>query len=568
MEKSLPQPQVTPLIKTRPSLETWGVRIVALLTAVMGVVNLFSAIIPAMHSRMLIIRDIFPMEVLHGTRLAAALAGFALLLLASSLWRRKRTAWILTVLILAASIGMNLVKGLDFEEALLDALLIIFLVILRPNYHADSDRPSVRQGLIVLAWAFGFTLAYGTLGLDLLDRHFKIHFGFWGALTQTLTMFTTFNNPSLLPVTGFGRYFVFSIYLVGAATGSYALLKLISPVLVRQPATPEQRLRAAEIVQTYGKTALAHPALFEDKSYFFSPGGSVIAYAARGRGVVALGDPIGPPEDALAAIQAFRHFCTRNDWSPAFVSVLPDGLEAYRAAGFDCLCMGREAIVDLASFNLAGSAYKNVRNAVTKMGRLGYRAEMHLPPLDDTLLYELRLISDEWLTMLKSGEMHFSEGWFDDAIIRNSLVMAVHAPTGEITAFANLVPEYRKNETSLDLMRHRREVENGTMELLFTSLLEWAKAQGYASFSLGQAPLTGIGEHNDDPRIEQALRRLSDYFKRFINFGGLHTFKEKFNPRWEPRYMVYPGVASLPGIITTLLRVHSDGNFLWDFLKK
>ena len=85
------------------------------------------------------------------------------------------------------------------------------------------------------------------------------------------------------------------------------------------------------------------------------------------------------------------------------------------------------------------------------------------------------------------------------------------------------------------------------MELLFISLLEWAKGQGYASFSLGQAPLTGIGEHNDDPRIEQALRRLSAYFKRFINFGGLHSFKEKFNPRWEPRYVVYRGVASLPG---------------------
>jgi phosphatidylglycerol lysyltransferase len=170
--------------------------------------------------------------------------------------------------------------------------------------------------------------------------------------------------------------------------------------------------------------------------------------------------------------------------------------------------------------------------------------------------------------MMKSSEMHFSEGWFDDAILRNSPVMAIHAPAGEITAFANLVPEYQKNETSLDLMRRRRVVENGTMELLFTSLLEWAKAQGYASFSLGQAPLTGIGEHNDDPRIEQALRRLSDYFKRFINFGGLHTFKEKFNPRWEPRYVVYSGVASLPGIVTTLLRVHSDGNFLWNYLKK
>ena len=562
------QAQTAPLIKARPALEAWGVRIVALLTAVMGVVNLFSAVIPAVHARMVIIRDIFPMEVLHGTRLAAALAGFALLLLASSLWRRKRTAWLLTVLILAGSIVVNLVKGLDYEEASLNALLIMLLLVLRPNYHADSDRPSVRQGLVVLAWAFGFTLAYGTLGLDLLDRHFKIHFGLWGALQQTLVMFTTFNNPILLPVTSFGRYFVFSIYLVGAATGSYALLKLISPVLIRKPASAEERARAARIVEAYGRTALARPALFEDKSYFFSPGGSVIAYAARGRGVIALGDPIGPPEDATEAIRAFRHFCDCNDWTPAFVSVLPEALDSYRAAGFDSLCMGREAIVDLATFSLAGSAYKNVRNAVTKMNRLGYRAEMHLPPLDDKLLHELRAISDEWLTMMHGGEMHFSEGWFDDDYIRNSPVMAIHAAHGEITAFANLVPEYQKNETSLDLMRRHWEVENGTMELLFTSLLERAKAQGYASFSLGQAPLTGIGEHNDDPRVEQALRRLSEYFKRFINFGGLHSFKEKFNPRWEPRYLVYLGVASLPGIVTTLLRVHSDGNFLWNYFKK
>jgi phosphatidylglycerol lysyltransferase len=230
--------------------------------------------------------------------------------------------------------------------------------------------------------------------------------------------------------------------------------------------------------------------------------------------------------------------------------------------------MGHEAIVDLASFSLSGSAFKNVRNSVTKMNRLGYRAEMHIPPLDDKLLHELRAISDEWLTMMHGGEMHFSDGWFDDKYICSSPVMAIHAANGEITAFANLVPEYQKNETSLDLMRRRREVENGTMELLFTSLLEWAKAQGYASFSLGQAPLTGIGEHSDDPRIEKALGRLSEYFKRFINFRGLHSFKEKFNPRWEPRYVVYLGVTSLPNVITTLRRVHSDDNFLWNYLKR
>jgi len=107
------------------------------------------------------------------------------------------------------------------------------------------------------------------------------------------------------------------------------------------------------------------------------------------------------------------------------------------------------------------------------------------------------------------------------------------------------------------------------MELLFTSLLEWAKGQGYASFSLGQAPLTGIGEHNDDPRIEQALRRLSAYFKRFINFGGLHSFKEKFQPALGTALRGLSGGSQPAGaFVTTRLRVHSDGNFLWDYLKK
>jgi phosphatidylglycerol lysyltransferase len=555
-------------IKARPHLEAWGVRIVALMTAAMGAVNLFSAIIPALHDRLVLIRQIFPMEVLHGSRLAAALAGFALFLLASSLWRRKRTAWLLTILILVVSIVTNLVKGLDYEEASLSAGLIILLLILRPNYHADSDRPSVRQGLIVLACAFGFSLAYGAFGLYLLDRHFNVHFSLLGALQQTVVMFITFYNPNLAPLTGFGRYFILSIYLVGAATISYALIKLVTPVLVRQPATREEHAQATKIIETYGRTPLARPALFEDKSYFFSPGGSVIAYAARSRGVMALGDPIGPREDAAAAIIGFRDLCARNDWTPAFVSVLPDNLDSYRAAGFDTLYMGQEAIVALDTFTLEGSAYKNVRNAVNKMGRLGYRAEIHLPPLPDKLIHALRSISDEWLTMMHGGEMHFSDGWFEDDYIRHSLVMAIHTADGEITAFANLLPEYQKNEIAIDMIRHHREVENGTMELLFTSLLEWAKDQGYASFSLGLCALTGMGENTDDPQVEQTLRHLAEYFKRFINFRGLQAFKEKFNPRWEPRYLVYPGTVSLPGVMTTMLRVHSDGNFLWNYLTK
>jgi hypothetical protein len=114
--------------------------------------------------------------------------------------------------------------------------------------------------------------------------------------------FTQFYDPGLLPITGFGRYFAASIYVVGAATLFFALLMLVRPLINRQPATEEERERARRIVEAHGCSSLARLTLLEDKSYFFCSRGSVVAYAEKGRIAVALGDPIGPAEDVSSVI--------------------------------------------------------------------------------------------------------------------------------------------------------------------------------------------------------------------------------------------------------------------------
>jgi lysylphosphatidylglycerol synthetase-like protein (DUF2156 family) len=58
-----------------------------------------------------------------------------------------------------------------------------------------------------------------------------------------------------------------------------------------------------KIVESYGRSSLARMALFDDKTYYFSPGGSMVAYALRERVGLALGDPIGPIEDGAGAIR-------------------------------------------------------------------------------------------------------------------------------------------------------------------------------------------------------------------------------------------------------------------------
>jgi phosphatidylglycerol lysyltransferase len=547
--------------------QVWSVRATALLTGLMGLVNVLSAVTPSLAERLAVLRRFSPLEAQRGGHLTAALAGFALMLLGGSLWRRKRVAWLLTLVVLVVSIFSHLLKGLDYEEAILAAVLALWLLSLRPHFHARSDPPSIKQGLRALAAALLFTLAYGAAGFYLLDRHFSVNFSLGAALRQTMDMFTQFYDPGLEPITGFGHYFADSIYVVGAATFGYALLMLLRPVLVRRPATSDERERARAIVEAHGRSSLARFTLFDDKSYYFSPGGSMIAYVAKGRIALTLGDPIGPAEDVAAATAGFQALCARNDWQPAFYQTLPDHLEQYHAAGFDTLCIGHEGIVDLAAFTLEGKAGKSLRAQVNRLTKLGHHVEFHAPPLSDSLLGELRSISDEWLTMMHGTEKSFSLGWFDDDYIRNGPVMAVHMPDGAISAFVNILPRYQFNGATVDLMRRRRETENGTMDFLLVALLQWAKAQGYVTFNLGLSALSGVGEHPGDPVIERALHYIYEHINQFYSFKGLHAFKEKFHPEWSPRYLVYPGPASLPSVAIAMVRADSGDNFVWDYFK-
>lgn len=538
---------------------------VALLTAVMGVVNVISAVIPSMRDRLRLLRllgEYSPFSIRAGGHLVSALAGFALLLLSVSLWRRKQLGWLLTLLILVISIPVHLLKGLDYEEASFAALLACLLISLRPHFHARSDPPSVRHGLLTLLAALAFTLIYGVIGFYLLDRHFKVSFGFWSALRQTIVMFTQFYDPGLEPVTGFGRYFVDSIYVISAVTIGYALLMLLRPVLSRHSRTEEERSRAWEIVRAHGRTALARYALLDDKSFFFTPTGSLISYIVEDRVALVLGDPIGPDNDIEGVISSFKDLCSQNDWLPAFYQVSPTWLNCYTTLDFDVLNIGHEAIVDLSSFSLAGSENKTLRNSYNKLTKLGYHYDVIQPPYSARMLRELKFISDDWLTARRATELRFSLGWFDEAYLNTCPILLVRDKEGFIVAFANLVTEFQANEIAVDLMRYLQHVESGLMDFLFVSLFQWAREQGFAAFNLGLSALSGVGEHSDDPMVERALNFIYQNVDRFYNFRGLHSFKEKFHPIWSQRYLVYPNMSHLPAISAALFRASFGGGAL------
>jgi phosphatidylglycerol lysyltransferase len=60
--------------------------------------------------------------------------------------------------------------------------------------------------------------------------------------------------------------------------------------------------------------------------------------------------------------------------------------------------------------------------------------------------------------------------------------------------------------------------------------------------SPGVVPLAGLGRAPLASRSRWIAAFIWKHGDRFYNFPGLRTFKNKFNPRGEPRYVVAGGV--------------------------
>jgi phosphatidylglycerol lysyltransferase len=114
-------------------------------------------------------------------------------------------------------------------------------------------------------------------------------------------------------------------------------------------------------------------------------------------------------------------------------------------------------------------------------------------------------------------------------------------------------------------MRKLPEAE-GVMDLLFVHLAEYFREQGYTGLNLGLAPLSGLGENSGARGTEKLAHFFYENFNKFYNFKGLRKYKEKFNPDWEPRYLIYPNIMSLPKVALAIIQANS-GSSVWSYFR-
>ena len=228
--------------------------------AAVGATGIVSALTPEFANRSDFVRGVLPPGVPGAARIAALTFGLTLIWLSRSLARRRRRAWQLAVVLVVGLSIAHLVKGLDFEEALLTLLVLAALFRFRKRFDVPGDPLSVRP-LVVTALAFSTTAAL-VLVLDLR--------GFRGDRIEDILA-------------------AFSLVL-----GFRALHLWLRPISQRVRQSADDRRLVRKLVRSHGDDSLAFFSLRRDKSYFFSPTRmSFIAYKVVGGCALVSGDPVG-----------------------------------------------------------------------------------------------------------------------------------------------------------------------------------------------------------------------------------------------------------------------------------
>lgn len=521
----------------------WTARAATLLALANGLLALGLSPALRLPRRPSILGDALPFGLHHWGHPLSSAFGMLLVYLAYHLARRRRVAWWLAVGAAAVALIGHLLKQGTAPLAVGPALLLVLLLISRPQFTVRSEPWSVAQGVVLAAGIALVAFAYGVVGFEYLDqRDFGFDFSLAQAVRHTLRQMLLLGNPDLHPGTRYAQWFLYSLDATTFVSASLIAFTLALPIRYRHRTLPHERAEIRALLEEFGGSSLDAFKYWPDKAFLFDRSRrGAIAYGVAAGCAVALGNPVGEPAAAEAALDDFLSLCGDNGWTPAFHQVTPAMLPTYRDRGLQVLKVGEEASVDLERFAGQTVSQKWFRYLRRRFEREGHVLERVEPPLSMHLMDELEKISDGWLTVPGRRERGFTLGQWSREYVRSSPVYVVRRNDGVATAFANVVPSYRPGEATVDLMRHLPDVVNGTMDFLFMEMMLDLHARGFRWFSEGLAPFAGVGESPDSSIQERTVHELSERLNRLFSYRGLRAYKEKFEPEWEDRYLIYSG---------------------------
>jgi len=529
--------------------------VLAVATALAGLMNILSALYPAFHWRYLLLRDLVPVRVINDSQMWTILIGLVLVLLADGLLRRQRRAMQWTLYLLLASAVLHLAKGLDYEESLICLGLSLALYSRRQDYVVAS-RPMTRRRTAVTLLSFALLyLSYDLLGFRILAHWITPRPTFTGALLAPLQLLT---DSETYQYHGYqAHWFGTSLLLVGCLAVAGSAFMVLRPLIAVHLSSESERRRARDILRRHGSDTLSYFALRDDRAYFFHPNADAFLSYKIWRNVALVGgDPIGPRTAIPDLLREFLLFCEENSLRPCFLGAGDRFLAAYRALGLRVLKIGEESVIRLAEFDVAGLKRK-VRRAERHCVDLGLEVEMYqAAELPHQYRVKAQQISKRWVHARGGVERGFSMTLGrlpkpDDGEAR----VLVARQGEELVGFLTFVPVFGANGWSLDMMRRAVDTPNGLTEFMVIQAARRLRAEGAEFMSLNFAAMSGAEHAVSEPRAVAGLRKfLFDNLSSVYQLKSLYQFNAKFQPEWSSRYVVYGDILRAPKMIMAVVQ--------------
>ncbi len=526
----------------------WFPRLAALAAALVGLVNIASALTPNIRWRGHLLLDFEPVAAMRLFHALALPAGAALLLVAPYLLKRRRRAWQTAIALMLALGVFDLLKGFDFEEAAITWVAAGLLVTGGAAFQVRHDPITLRSAI----WRVPLLGLAGLSAVALATWASQGHPSAATVWSETSRLLRWQPGPLHFEAhSAFHHRFAWiplSVHVIELGT-LLAMAYVIFRPLTAPRSLPGQRARvaAADLVRAHGTDTLSFFKLRSDKHYFFSEDRrAFVGYRVENRVLLLSGDPVGPPQAFPSLLSELRGFADARGLRLAAVGASEALLPLHEAIGLRSMYLGDEAIVELDRFSLEGRAIRKVRQSVSRLGKAGYTAELHdLCALDQDVLREAQEVLERGRQGAPERGFSMAMDSLGSVLGGETMVVLARDEQRAIRGVLHFVPCYGRAAVSLSLMRRDPDTPNGLTEFLVVKAIELLRARGVSEMSLNFAAFARW-MHSPERRAERALGKLVALANPFFQIESLYRFNAKFFPRWEPRYLIYEGALGLP----------------------
>jgi lysylphosphatidylglycerol synthetase-like protein (DUF2156 family) len=421
--------------------------------------------------------------------------------------------------------------------ALLSAACWLMVVIARGHDRAGWHATGRLEWSLTVLAAVAFIARGIFLGRPVTARH---------AAAAVLVLFA-----------GIGAH-VLSFDLPGDVLIAGSGLALMWPTSARRH--PGDLARVWALIEATSGDPLAPFAMQADKCYLFTADGTAaLAYRTRIGYAVVSGDPVGDETQFPRLVADFASMCHTRGWRIVVLACSERRLHLWddpKVLGQSLrpVPIGRDVVIDVSSFEMAGRKFRNLRQAVKRTHNCGITTEIVAEQeLDGRLLAELTEV-----LRASSRGAHTDRGFCMnlDGVLEGrypgiQLIIA-RDKSGRAQGFHRYATAGGGSDISLDVPWRRRGAPNGIDERLSVDMIDAAKDSGAQRVSMAFAPFPEIFDEKQRGRIQSLFYWLIHLLDPLIALESLYRYLRKFHSPDERRYALV-SLTQLVPLICVLL---------------